>query len=85
MEDSEWDVEVISALIEAVGRETDEEVAHRLLAALGLLIYLSPTYTTSVKPLLDVLGAKSMIQGKVKGYKKKEVKKLAEEVAGKLC
>lgn len=59
--------------------------AHRLLAALGLLILLSPSYTTSLQPLLEVLGAKATIEGKVKGYKRKEVRKLAEVIAGKLC
>lgn len=35
--------------------------------------------------LLQVMEAKSKIEGKVKGYKKKEVKKLAEEITGKIC
>ena len=84
VEESAWDVEVISALVEAVGREADEDIAHRLLAALGLLVYLSPN-SGSVQPLLDVLDAKGAIEGKMKGYQKKEVKKLAEEIAKKLC
>ncbi len=84
LEDKEWDVEIVSALVEAVGREADDDVAHRLLAALALMLYLSPSYASSVKPLLEVLGAKGTIEGKSRGYKKKEVKKLAEEI-GKLC
>ncbi len=85
VEESDWEVDIISALVEAIGREADEEVAHRLLAALGLLIYLSPSYVSSVQPLLAVLDARGTIEGKVKGSKKKEVKKLAEEIAGMLC
>ena len=85
MEESEWEVEIISAIIEAIGRETDEDVAHRLIAALGLLIYLSPSYSSSIQPLLEVLGTKALIHHKAKGYKKKESKKLAEEIETKLC
>ena len=85
LHESEWEVEVISALVEAIDRETDEDVAHRLLGALGFLIYLSPGYSATIQPLLDVLGARAIIEGKVKGYKKKEVRKLAEEIATKLC
>ncbi|WVQ93816.1 hypothetical protein IAU59_000894 [Kwoniella sp. CBS 9459] len=83
--DVEWDVEVVSALVEGIGREADEDVAHRLLAALGMITYLSPRYTDDIKPLLEVLGAKDTIAAKIKGWKKKEVKKLAEEIVGKLC
>ena len=85
MEENACVVEVVSALVEAIGRESDEDVAHRLLAALGLLAYLSPSYTSLVQPLLEVLGTKGVIEGRMKGYKKKDVKKLAEEIAGKLC
>ena len=85
MEENASVVEEVSALVEAIGRESDEDVAHRLLAALALLAYLSPSYMSSVQPLLEVLGTKGVIEGKMKGYKKKDVKKLAEEIAGKLC
>jgi hypothetical protein len=63
----------------------EPESAHRLLVALALLVWLSPTYAASVQPLLEVLGAKETVEKKVKGWKKKEVRKLAEEFAGKLC
>ena len=36
-------------------------------------------------PLLEVLDAKETLEGKIRGLKKKEVKKLGEEVARKLC
>ncbi|WVF66192.1 hypothetical protein IAT40_000932 [Kwoniella sp. CBS 6097] len=83
--DVDWDVEVVSALVEGIGREADEDVAHRLLAALGMIIYLSPRYRDDIQPLLEVLGAKDTIGTKIKVWKKKEVKKLAEEIVGKLC
>ncbi|WVW81975.1 hypothetical protein I302_103978 [Kwoniella bestiolae CBS 10118] len=83
--DVDWEVEVVSALVEAVGREGDEDVSHRLLAALAMIIYLSPRYESDTKDLLEVLGAKDMIYSKSRGWKKKEVKKLGEEIAGKLC
>ncbi|KAK4688020.1 desumoylating isopeptidase 1, partial [Tremellales sp. Uapishka_1] len=83
--EAEWEVEVISALIEGIGREADEEIGYRLLVAMALLIYLSPGYHESIKPLLDVLDAKGVLEKKARVWKRKEVKKLAEEVAGKLC
>jgi thiol-disulfide isomerase/thioredoxin len=97
----DWEVELVSAAIEAIDRESDEDVgksssfpvgnnlltslAHRLLAALGLSVYLSPAWESSLQSLLEVLGAKGTLEGKAKTYKKKEVRKLAEEIAGKVC
>ena len=98
-----WEVELVSALVESIARETDEDIGeflapipvtrvelivgavHRLLAALALSLYLSPAYIESLAPLLEVLGAKSMLEKKGKVLKKKEVKRLADELAGKLC
>ncbi|WVQ80342.1 hypothetical protein IAT38_002447 [Cryptococcus sp. DSM 104549] len=79
----DWEVEMVSGLVEAIERETDEETLHRLLAALGHIIYLSPGYEEDVKPMLQVLEAKSKIQKKK--YAKEPVKKLANEIAEKLC
>lgn len=59
-------------------------VAHRLLASLGLALFLAPGYEGSLRPLLEVLDAKGTIEGKVKVFKKKEVKKLGEELV-KVC
>jgi hypothetical protein len=61
-----------------------ECIAHRLLAALGLAVFLAPGYDESLKPLLEVLDAKKTVEGRIKLYKKKEVKKLAEDIA-KIC
>lgn len=83
--ETEWDVELCSALLEGISREEDEDVAHRLLAALALLLYLSPGYEGTLQPLLEVMGSKDTLQQRSKVYKKKEVKKLAEEIAAKMC
>lgn len=83
-EEKEWEVELVSALVEGVGREADEDVAHRLLAALGLAIFLAPGFEESLKPLLEVLDAKGTLEGKMKTWKKPEVKKLALELM-KVC
>ncbi|WWC85963.1 uncharacterized protein L201_000833 [Kwoniella dendrophila CBS 6074] len=80
-----WETELVSALIESIARESDEDVSHRLLAALAMIIYLSPIYESDTKPLLEVLGAKDTLYSKSKSWKKKEIKKLGEEIAGKLC
>ncbi|WVQ76309.1 hypothetical protein IAR50_005974 [Cryptococcus sp. DSM 104548] len=81
----EWEVEMVSGLVEAISNEEDEDVAHRLLAALALIIYLSPGYGDNVQPMLQVLEASDKIEKKCKTWKKKEVKKLGEEIARKLC
>jgi hypothetical protein len=60
-------------------------IAHRLLASLALSVYLSPAWDSSLQGLLEVLRAKDTLEGKAKTYKKKEVRKLAEEIAGKVC
>ncbi|KGB77278.2 hypothetical protein CNBG_3116 [Cryptococcus deuterogattii R265] len=81
----DWELEMISSLAEAIDREEDEDVAHRLLAALALEIYLSPDYGDNVQPMLQVLEASSKIEKRCKVWKREEVKKLGEEIARKLC
>ncbi|KAF9267288.1 DUF862-domain-containing protein [Marasmius fiardii PR-910] len=93
MEDEDWEIEMVSALVEATDREkTNEDVVHRLVASLGCLLRLSPFYDTQVSSLLEVLQARQVLKAKlqpgqcgVKGVEKKDVRRLIEEVAGKLC
>ncbi|GAA5845112.1 hypothetical protein JCM9279_005437 [Rhodotorula babjevae] len=60
----EWEAELASALLEALTLEEDSvEVVHRLAATLGLLLYRSP-YSTDLCALLDVLDARSTLEGK---------------------
>ncbi|KAG5649934.1 hypothetical protein H0H81_001408, partial [Sphagnurus paluster] len=88
-EDEEWEVEMISAVVEALDRETtSEEVVHRLTASLAFLVRLSPVYETQVLPLLDVLQARAILKHKLskggcgeEGVTKRDVRKLVEEVA----
>jgi desumoylating isopeptidase 1 len=67
---------------------------HRLTAALAFFLRLSPQYESQIKPLLEVLQARKLLQGKLVkgsgwnvdgGIGKKEIRKLVEEVAMKLC
>ncbi len=60
---------------------TDLMIAYRLMAALGLMIWLSPTWEY-LQSLLQVLDARGKIRSRV--YKKKELKRLAEEISSKL-
>ncbi|KAH8114642.1 DUF862-domain-containing protein [Phellopilus nigrolimitatus] len=93
--EGDWEVEVVSAIVEALRMETaSEDVVHRLTAALAFVLHLSPFYETQLKPLLEVLQVHDVLRAKlaggsegcgVKGVSKKEVKVLIEEVAGKLC
>ncbi|KAG6809132.1 hypothetical protein H0H92_001446 [Tricholoma furcatifolium] len=92
-EDEDWEVEMISAVVEALDREvTSEEVVHRLAALLAFLLRLSPAYDTQLLPLLEVLHARDVLERKLEkggcgeeGVTKKDVRKLVEEVANKLC
>ncbi|GLB45458.1 putative DUF862-domain-containing protein [Lyophyllum shimeji] len=92
-EDEDWEVEMVSAVIEALDRETtSEEVVHRLTASLAFLLRLSPVYDSAISPLLEVLQARAVLKRKLtkggcgeEGVTKKEIRKLVEEVANKLC
>lgn len=82
---ADLEVEIVSALVEAIGREDgSEEVVYRLVGALGLTILYSPHFDGEVGPLLEVLGAKEVLEGKLINGSvvvRKEVKSLVKEVA----
>ena len=114
-EDGDWEVEMVSAVVEALNREkSSEEVGkfsallppisillysslssstvHRLTACLAFLLRLSPFYGEQLVPLLEILQSQSHLKSKLEkggcgesGVRKKEIRKLVEEVAGKLC
>jgi len=91
-EDEDWEVEMVSAVLEALGKDgSSEDLVHRLSATLALLLRLSPAYDTHLVPLLEVLQSREVLMHKmgkgqvVWGKKEKEVRRLVEEVAGKLC
>lgn len=88
--DGEWEVELLSALVEAVGQEREsEDVVHRLVAALAMLVHLSPHYEEQDRALLEVLQARQSLLASVQGegacVKNADVKALVKEVAEKLC
>jgi hypothetical protein len=60
-------------------------IGHRLLAATALLMYLSPAYAGTLHPLLQVLEARTTLQEAGKRWGNKDARKLADEVAAKLC
>ncbi|KAI0631986.1 PPPDE putative peptidase domain-containing protein [Trametes polyzona] len=92
-EDEEWEVEMVSVVLEALANETQsEDVVHRLTAALAFLLRLSPFYETQLRGLLEVLQSRETLKSKLakggcgeEGVQKLEVRKLVEEVADKLC
>ncbi|RPD62239.1 DUF862-domain-containing protein [Lentinus tigrinus ALCF2SS1-7] len=92
-EDEEWEVELVSAVLETLSNETkSEEVVHRLVAALAFLLRLSPSYEGQLASLLEVLQSRDTLRSKLEkggcgesGVQKPEMRKLIEEVAGKLC
>lgn len=82
-EDDDWQVELLSAMVDALAKETDEEISklypclysiqltpfffvvHRLLAAIGKLLFLAPE-TSSVGNLLSALDLTNIIETKKK-------------------
>ncbi|KAI0029169.1 PPPDE putative peptidase domain-containing protein [Vararia minispora EC-137] len=90
-EDGDWEVELVSAVVEAIGSEKEsEDVYHRLVATLAFLTRLSPNFDSHVAPLLEVLQARETVQRKALGkgglkVEKADVKTLGVEVADKLC
>ncbi|KAL1682240.1 PPPDE putative peptidase domain-containing protein [Schizophyllum commune] len=92
-EDEDWEIEMVSAVVEALDKErSSEDVVHRLTACLAFLLRLSPFYETQVVPLLEVLQAKNILLSKLdkggcgeEGVVKKDIRSLVEEVAQKLC
>ncbi|KAJ7043961.1 PPPDE putative peptidase domain-containing protein [Mycena alexandri] len=83
--DEDWQVELTSALVEALEREGGEDVVHRLVAALACLLRFMPE-DGQVRALVEVLAARAVVLGKLKteSVQKKDVRKLVEEVAS-LC
>ncbi|KAH6911566.1 thioredoxin family protein [Coprinopsis sp. MPI-PUGE-AT-0042] len=91
----DWQVEMASAIVEALEREKEnEEVVHRLAACLAYLIRLSPVHESQLSPLLEVLQAKQVLKAKLVkgdgwngegGLTKKDVRQLVREVSDKLC
>jgi hypothetical protein len=88
-ESEDWEVEMISAIVEALRREKDnEEFVHRLTAALAFIIRLSP-FCDSLQTLLHVLQCREVLESKISGgegwngeWQKSDAKKLVKEVAG---
>ncbi|KAH9179329.1 DUF862-domain-containing protein [Lactarius sanguifluus] len=90
-EDGEWEVELVSAVAEALANEEEsEDAVHRLTATLAFLIRLSPFYQDQLVTLLGVLQVQETLKGKLAEdgqlrLKKKEIRALVAEVAQQLC
>jgi len=90
-EDGEWEVELVSAVTEALANEEEsEDAVHRLTATLAFLIRLSPYYQDQLVPLLSVLQVQGILKGKLAEdgklrLRKKEIRALVGEVAEELC
>ncbi|KAG8955891.1 hypothetical protein FRC04_006338 [Tulasnella sp. 424] len=90
--DGDWEVEMSSALIEALRKENaSEEVVHRLTASLAFIVHLSPNFSDSLGPLMEVLSAKDVLQSKLgaggcgeKGVTKDDIRRLVKETV-QLC
>ncbi|KAG8714605.1 hypothetical protein FRC09_017445 [Ceratobasidium sp. 395] len=79
VEDGDWEVEVLTALLESLSSETDPGAVHRLVSAFGFMVLLSPWFAEQTGPLLEVLDAKKTLNSVAESSKDAEVKKLAKE------
>jgi len=92
-EEGEWEVELVSAVLEAIGNEVkSEDIVHRLTASLAFLLRFSPVYEAQLTPLLEVLQAKDTLRSKLtkggcgdEGVQNPDVQKLVQQVADALC
>ncbi|KAJ8587949.1 hypothetical protein M405DRAFT_280511 [Rhizopogon salebrosus TDB-379] len=84
---AEWEASVLCAVFAAIERESDNDIAHRQVAALGLILRFSP-FIDHLLRLLGALHAQRILKTKVeekRGIWKMAVCALLEEVADKLC
>ncbi|ELU42231.1 ATP-dependent RNA helicase DHX8 [Rhizoctonia solani AG-1 IA] len=85
VEDGEWEVEVITAILEGLYREADSGIVHRLVSAFGFFVMLSPSFVEQTGPLLEVLEAKTTLGAVVAASTSAEVSKLAPDGAIGRC
>ncbi|TCD70510.1 hypothetical protein EIP91_002855 [Steccherinum ochraceum] len=92
-EEGEWEVEMISAVLEAIANEVQsEDIVHRLTASLAFLLRFSPVHEAQLQPLLEVLQAKDTLRSKLEkggcgeeGVRNADVRKLVQQVSDSLC
>jgi len=83
-DEGDWTLEIIFAVLEAIKTEDrKEDILHRLVSALGLLLLKSP-HTAELAPNLEVLDARSILESKLALVARKDVRALVVEVAGQL-
>ncbi|KAF9219270.1 DUF862-domain-containing protein [Gyrodon lividus] len=91
-ENDDWEFEMVTAILKAIEQEkSSEEIVHRLIACLALLLRLSP-FMEQLDILLEAMKSREVLKGKLEesgcgeaGVAKKEVRKLILEVSEKLC
>ncbi|KAF8600295.1 DUF862-domain-containing protein [Ceratobasidium sp. AG-I] len=82
VEDRDWEVEVLTAVIETLSREADSVLAvlvHRLVSAFGFIVLLSPWFAEQTGPFLEVLDARNVMETVTTSSKEKEVQTIARE------
>lgn len=80
--DEEWEIEIASAVLTALGIEENIDVVHRFTATLSLLLFKSPHFEAIVA-LLEVLDAEGILGAKeelARSGKRADVVELVKEV-----
>lgn len=86
---AEWEASIACAVLAAIERESDGDIVHRQVAALGLIVRFSP-FIDHLLRLLGVLYAQRTLKNKFGGNEgnlnmQKTAWVLLQEVADKLC
>ncbi|KAI9026470.1 PPPDE putative peptidase domain-containing protein [Phycomyces nitens] len=77
-EDDDWQVEIVSALTDALSKESDEEIVLRSLAAISNFLFLVPV-DASLPHLLSALDIESILDSK-KDIKSDKILGLAKDI-----
>ncbi|KAI8341976.1 PPPDE putative peptidase domain-containing protein [Chlamydoabsidia padenii] len=62
-DDDDWQVEVVSAVMDALSKETDQDITHRLLVCISKFLFLAPS-DSSLPDLLSALDIRGVLDSK---------------------
>ncbi|KAI8394009.1 PPPDE putative peptidase domain-containing protein [Radiomyces spectabilis] len=65
-EDDDWQIEIITAVMDALTKETDEDIVHRFLATIAKFVFLAPTDRSTLGSLLSALDINALLEDKKK-------------------
>jgi len=79
VEDGDWEVEILTAVIETLSKESDSGIVHRLVSAFGFIVLLSPWFVEQTGPFLEVLDVRHVMETVISSTKEADVQAIARE------